>query len=224
MSPQSDGSVKVDVIYLPDADNTYAIDTWSFMSSLAYQTSLDQSGLLNQIEFKQSTTAVGQQVAASGSAMAAQVINLQNAQLLAQQTQMDTAQTAVDQAQTAVSVDQKNLDLLKQRGLADSDPSVVTARSTLALDQVRLQRSTAILDRTHEATRVTNSNAAPGSAISTTPMSTSVWGTVPAWTPPPSYLVPGNRGAGLYCLNEDQAGMQLQAVTLDGSAQGTFSQ
>ena len=63
--PQADGTVNVSVVYLPDSKNTYAIDTTSFMSSYAFQVSLDQNGLLNAVEFKQNTSAVGQQAAAT---------------------------------------------------------------------------------------------------------------------------------------------------------------
>jgi hypothetical protein len=52
VSPRPDGTAAVDVIYLPDSSNVYAVDTWGWLSSSTFQVALDSGGLLSAMEFK----------------------------------------------------------------------------------------------------------------------------------------------------------------------------
>src|SRR5258708_40211062 len=59
VTPQADGTVVVDVIYLPDKDHEYAIHTSSQLSAFTFQASRDEKGLLSSVEYKASTSIVG---------------------------------------------------------------------------------------------------------------------------------------------------------------------
>ena len=113
VTPQADGTISVDVVYLPDKSRAYAIDTSSKLSSYTFQVSRDEKGLLTAIEYKASTAAIGQQVATSAGAAAVQAYNMRAAQQTAVQSQVNTAAAAVDSAnggllaaQAALSSDQ----------------------------------------------------------------------------------------------------------------------
>jgi hypothetical protein len=58
-TPQADGTIAVDIVYLPDSNNTYAFDTYSYFSSYSFQVAPDRFGMLNAVEFKENTSAVG---------------------------------------------------------------------------------------------------------------------------------------------------------------------
>jgi hypothetical protein len=101
VTPQPDGTISVDVIFLPDKQREYAIDTSSHFSSYTFQIARDEKGLLTSLEYKASTTAVGQQLASSGGAYAAQSYNIKAAGLVAVQAQVNSAQTSLDTARTS---------------------------------------------------------------------------------------------------------------------------
>jgi hypothetical protein len=99
--PQKDDTINVSYVLLPDSEHTYAVRSWSFMSNYVYQVTVTQAGLLSAVEFKQDTSTVGQQLAASAAGVATQMYNIKLADQLATQTAVNTAQTAVDSARTA---------------------------------------------------------------------------------------------------------------------------
>src|ERR1700743_737459 len=61
-SPQADGTVNFDVIYLPDKSHEYAIQPSSSLSAHTFQISRDEKGFLNSVEYKADTSMVGQQL------------------------------------------------------------------------------------------------------------------------------------------------------------------
>src|SRR5262245_55324820 len=102
--PQPDGSVAVDVIYLPDHQNVYAVDAWSLFGAYTFQVALDQNGGISKLEFKQNTALVAQQAAATAGAATAQAVSIRSAQAVAAQSAVDTAQREFDEARSTFDV------------------------------------------------------------------------------------------------------------------------
>jgi len=224
--PQADGTVAVDVIYLPDTQNTYAINTWSFMSSYVYQVSLDQNGLLNAVEFKQNTSVVGQQVAATGGAVAAQAVNTRNAQLIAAQTLVDSAQTAVDNARSMRDQAQSKFNLLKANVPANS-PDLLNAQIALSQAQAQLTDAEQNLSRARTSARAATTAVNTGTPVQSATLSPSSAGFgMPSWTQPPVYSISGSRGAVLFAIDDTidaktkQNAVKLRAQKIDPSDVG----
>jgi len=224
--PQGDGTISVSVVYLPDNKNTYAIDTTSCMSNYVFQVSLDQNGLLNAVEFKKSTSAVGQQVAATSGAIAAQVLNAQNARLVASQAAVDTAQSAVDTANANCDAAQMKFNLLNAPGSQALPPEKLNAQIELEQARAKLLVAREVLIRANEASRDVQITASAVTPITTSSLTPSTFG-APKWTPLPVYNISGSRGAVLFAVNDyidEKKGniVELKAAQLDGVGQPNF--
>jgi hypothetical protein len=216
--PQSDGTIAVDVVYLPDSNNTYAIDTSSEMSSYVFQVALDQNGLLNAVEYKQSTSAVSQQVVASTGSAAAQIYNIKAAQSVAAQTAVNSAQSNVDAARAALAAAQNQLD-------ADTANKVETTeinkdRAALAVAQAKYQDALQVLDRVRNTAQAVSVTATAATPIVTTPPTPGTTGFSPQnWSPPIVYDLPEKYGAVLFAINEgskeNKPYVELKAAKID---------
>jgi hypothetical protein len=230
VSPRPDGTVAVDVVYLPDLNNTYAVDTWGWLSSSTFQVTLDSGGLLSAIEFKQNTSAVGQQVATSAGAGAAQLYNLQAQQNVANQTALNTAQSNVATAKSAADAARAQLGsdtnvlsgttaslaalnanaASSSNAIAAAQAAVTAAQTAVNMDSGLLAQALAkyqdaqqTLGQTQTTAQAVAFSATPGAAITPTVPTPGTTGFGPqTWTTPPGYDLPENHGAILYAINE----------------------
>ncbi|MDB6027448.1 MAG: hypothetical protein JWM68_3671 [Verrucomicrobiales bacterium] len=243
VTPQADGSASVDVVYLPDSDETYAIDTSGWLSSSTFQVALDSGGLLSAVEFKQNTSAVGQQLALSSGAATAQIYNLQAAQTAVAQAALNTAQGSTDTAtaarnalQAQLGVDTKILDKktadnaaiqkdpnatqsqkdAAAKAVSDAQAAVNKDTGDLAQAEAKFEITQQVLDRartTAQASSVTASAASPIATSAPTP-STSGFGPQ-AWAPLPLYNLPEKYGAVLFAVKETPNDNDPRAGKLD---------
>jgi len=223
--PQSDGTLSVGVVYLPDANHTYAISTSAYFATYAFQVVLEQGGFLSKIELKQNTAAVPQQAAATAGAMTAQAINLQSAQMAASQTAVDGAQSAVDEARTAVATADAKLRALE----AQSSPPVDqlnSARSEFEQAKAKLRVKEDALRRAQTTARVVATQAQAGTPITTSAAALGTPLVPPTWTTPIVYPIAGDKGAVLFAVNEGVVAgkpfVRLEAARIDGVAQPQF--
>lgn len=56
-SPKGDGSYSVEVVYLPDQNQTYAVETSTFLAKNVMEVSVDESGILKKIDWTANTDA-----------------------------------------------------------------------------------------------------------------------------------------------------------------------
>jgi hypothetical protein len=220
-TPQADGTIAVDVLYLPDRKQCYAIDSSSQMSSYTFKFSRDEKGLLTAIEYKGSTMAVGQQLAASAAAAEVQTFNIKAAQAAAVQTAVNMAQTAVDAAQSAADAAQATL--MSDTASAAALPAGAVPSTTLAADaaavaaaNAKLQVAKQALDRTRSTAQAVAITATAGSPVTTTgPTMGTAFGQ-PTWNSPINYSLPDAVGPVLYTVNDriekDAAGKPLPEV------------
>lgn len=117
--PQEDGSVKVEVIYLPDEENTYAIDVGGAMDDREIAIKVDDAGMLRQVAFKADTTVVAAGFATLAGEASKQTLERINARTAADEAaekkakddratevkelegKIETANTEVEQAREA---------------------------------------------------------------------------------------------------------------------------
>jgi multidrug efflux pump subunit AcrA (membrane-fusion protein) len=198
-------------MYLPDKSRSYAIDPSSHWSSYTFLVARDEKGLLSAIEFKASTTAVGQQLAQSAGAAAAQAYNLRTAQLVAAQTQVNTAQAAVDTAQAATDAARAQLDSDLATGAA---PAAIAAdRAALAQAEAKLAVARQALQRAQTTSQAVSTSISAGSVATTSGPTMGTSFTNPAWPPPTVYNLPEKFGPVLFAINDSGTSVELKAVT-----------
>jgi hypothetical protein len=227
--PQADDTLLVNVIMLPDSDNTYAIKTSSRWSTYSFQLALNPNSTLSAVEFKQDSSAVGQQLAATAGTASTQLYNMKIANAVATQTAVNTAQTAVDSAQSAYDVAAAQVNADKANGASASQLNTDSATEQMKL--AALNDAKAVLSRARSTTQVGSYTATVGTPVATTgptPTTGSNSGFGPqTWSAPVEYELPDAHGAVLYAVNEtlDASGkpvLLLQAAKLDGDPQPTF--
>jgi hypothetical protein len=209
--PQADGAIAVDVIYLPDKSRSYAVDPSSHWSSYTFQVARDEKGLLNAIEFKASTTAVGQQLAQSAGAAAVQAYNMRAAQLAAVQAQVNAAQAAVDLAQA--TLDAAIATLASHSGAGEE---VIKADKTaIAQAEAKLAAAKQTLQRAQIASQAVATSAAAGTIVTTTAPAPGTGFPNQAWPSAPVYALPEMFGPVLFAINDSGTSVELKAVTAE---------
>jgi hypothetical protein len=200
VTPQADGTVAVNVIYLPDKSHEYAIDPSSTLSSYTFQISHDEKGLLTAVEYKASTSIVGQQLATSAGAAAAQVYNANSAALAAQQTQVNTAQANVDTASANAAAAQATLNSDKANSVTNT--IITTDESNLAQAQAKLQVAKSVLQRVQGSVQAVSTSVTPAAGATTTgPTMGTIFGQ-PTWSTPVVYNLPDKFGPVLFAIND----------------------
>ena len=225
VTPKSDGTVSVTVIYLPDTSHEYAVDTSSWASSYSFQIARDPLGLLAGIEYKADTTAVGQQLAASAQAAAVQNYNLNASQLAAVQAQVNTAQTAVDTATANLSAAQAALasDTAKLPSGGTTLTLLATDNSNVEQAMAKLQAAQQVLART-QASSQTVANSISAAAPTSTAAGPTLGTALPAPAPVSTlYNLPSKFGVVLFAVNETATDLSLKAVDSEilGTGVGT---
>jgi hypothetical protein len=172
------------------------------MASSTFQVALGPGGVLSAIEFKQNTSAVGQQVAAGAGAAAAQAYNIQSGQVVAAQTAVNTAQSAYDTQKSATDAIQAQLNA--DQSAANPNPTNIAQDvSNLAQANAKLQDAQTVLDRTRNTAQAVSVTASAGSPITTAPLAPGTTGFGPqTWVQPTPYDLPENHGAVLYKIVE----------------------
>jgi hypothetical protein len=209
VTPQADGTISVDVVYLPDKTHAYAIATSSKLSSYTFQVSRDEKGLLTAIEYKASTTAVGQQLAASTGAAAVQAYNIRAAQQAAVQTQVNTAAAAVDTANATLQAANAALASDQAHGVQNlaSDYNAVNQAAA------KLQAAQQALQRVQTTAQAVSTSVASGTAASTTaPQMGNLFGQ-PTWNTAAVASLPSKFGPVLFAINDTVSG-RVESVTL----------
>jgi hypothetical protein len=203
VAPQANGTTALDVLYLPDSKNTYAVDTSCFMAAYAFDLTVDQNGLLNKVEFKDSTTGVPQQLAATGGAVAASVENARSAQAAAAQTAMDAAQKDADDATAAAVAARAKVTALQNQSPPATQDVMNAALADLAQADAKAAARQSDVDRARNAARAVNLSATMASPQVITGPSVSAGDfNVTAWKDSAPVTLPGELGAVLYAVEE----------------------
>jgi hypothetical protein len=217
-TPQVDGTVAFDVIYLPDSDHCYAIKTKTDLSSYSFQISRDEKGLLTAIEFKASTAIVGQQLLTSAGAAAVQDYNLHAAQQAAVQTAVNTAAGTVDSAKANLTAAQAALD--SDRAHTAPPATITSDYNALAQAEAKFRAANDALQRVQQTGQATSTSVTVGSAAATTaPVMGTIFGQ-PTWPAAAAASnLPSKYSPVLFAINDSMAGASeiVQLAVVDQS-------
>lgn len=211
VTPQADGSIEVDVIYLPDKAHEYAIDTSSHLSDFTFQVSRDEKGLLNSVEYKASTSVVAQQLATSAGAAAAQQYNLSAVQQAAVQSQVNTAAANVDTANGNLQAALAALASDQEMGVQ----SLAADRNAVAQAAAKLSAAQEALQRVRSTSQAVSTTVSAGPVASTTEPSMGNTFGQPTWNTSTVASLPGRYAPVLLAINDTGDAVQLKTITED---------
>ncbi|WP_233810264.1 hypothetical protein [Paraburkholderia sp. HP33-1] len=206
--PQTNGTVAVSILYLPDKSHSYAIDAKSWLSAYSLQVLSNPDGTLSGVYYQGDTTAVSQQAATTAGSLATQSANFSLGKAEAQQSNITAAQTAVDTAQAAA--DAANAALASDKNSVASNPNSVSStaiaadESAAAQAAAKLAVAKQVLQRASSQVPLPGSTTLTPSAVATTdaaptPDTTFSGGT---WAASTSVSLPNPHPAMLYVLND----------------------
>ena len=211
-TPQADGTVNFDVIYMPDKSHEYAIQPSSSLSAYTFQISRDEKGLLNQVEYKADTSLVGQQLASSAGAAATQWYNVDASQLAANQAQINAAQTALDSANSAAQA--ASAALAADQANQPTNLTVIAAdQNALAQAQAKLPTAEQALQRAKTSSQAAATTASAGTPGTQSGPTISSYFQQPTWNPIYPTQLPQRFGPVLYAINDTGEG-ESESVTL----------
>jgi hypothetical protein len=200
VTPRADGTVALDVIYLPDKDHEYAIEPSSTLSAYTFQISRDEKGLLTAVEYKADTSIVGQQLAASAGSGAAQTYTIASGQMAAQQTQVNTSQTALDAANLKYQSALAGLSSDLAAGVTNT--ALIADSNVVAQAYAGIPIAQAALDRAKASAQATSSSITAATPVSAAgPQMGTMFGQ-PAWNPPFAYDLPSHFGPVLFAIDD----------------------
>ena len=138
VTPQPDGSVTADIVFLPDSDNTYAIQADSYLAAHTLTVSA-ANGLLTKVSWNGDSSAVVAQGVQSAEAVAQQQQEAANKVSADKASKLSDAQKAVDDAQLAADTAQADLELL----IANNASSDLVLKAKLALQEAQIKLANA---------------------------------------------------------------------------------
>lgn len=217
VTPKSDGTVSVTVLYLPDHSHEYAVATSSFGSNYEFQIARDSNDVLSGVEYKADTTAVAQQLAASSQAAVVQAYNLNAANQIADQGAVNTAQAAVDSATSNLAAAQAALqsDTAKlPSGASATATQLASDNSTVQQDMAKLTAAQQVLARVQSSSQLASSNTISAATPLAAPSALTA-GTVSAPAAPAAtvYNLPSKFAPALFAVNDKGSG-DAETVTL----------
>ena len=144
VTPAEDGSVAVEVLIMPDPDNTYAIDTYSYFSTHSIYIAIEKGMLQRVGAVTDSTQVVSDAVKASGS-VAAEILKEQATASQSTQTALQTVQSNLATAEMNLAIAQAKLDQLQTSGANSTE--ILNAKLSVAEMKVRRDSAQTALDR-----------------------------------------------------------------------------
>lgn len=137
VTPQTDGSISADIIYLPDPDHTYAIDSSTFLANNTLDVTTE-GGIIKSVNWTGDSSAVVQAAITSAGNVASGILQAEQKQKTDQQTKEETAAKAVSDAQLAL--DQAQADLAIVLATPNAAPSdVLKAKYAVSDATLKLQ-------------------------------------------------------------------------------------
>jgi len=159
VKPKGDGTMDVEVEYLPDPDHQYAVSAWSFLGSHELTVEVDDNGLLKKIVWDKDDSAVAAQLANSAGNVGAAKITAdgeaKKAEEAKKETQAKERAAKLDEARKAQAEAQVNYDvavaeLKSLEALRDAGQNVSTelraAIVRVAAAEARLNAASGLID------------------------------------------------------------------------------
>lgn len=147
VTPNADGSISADIIYLPDPEHSYVVESFSFLASDALEVSTE-GGIIKTINWTGDSSAVVADAVASGGSAASGILQAEQTKKAEQKAKEDTARKAVDDAQLEFDLAQSTLafrtaseplgsDKIKEATLALQAAALKLSAAQAAFDRIR---------------------------------------------------------------------------------------
>lgn len=176
VTPNKDGTVTVEKIYLPDPNNEYAIQASSFLGSYTIDVNRTKEGFLETVSFNSDSTGVAKQLMQTEANLKATEIDAQAAKSKAADTEskasddkkaasIAAAEKIQKDTQLAVDVSQRKLDLLVEIKGQPNPPSNINEQiisAKLAVAEAVVRRDTALVAYNSTVSNFAAANAAGG--------------------------------------------------------------
>lgn len=141
VEPQSDGTMTVEVLYLPDPNNTYTVTASSILGSYTLDVKTKE-GLLDMVSFSPNGMAVAEQLATSAGNVEKARIDARSKADEAEAKAAEATAKVISDVSTAVATAQAKLDRLKElrdAGLKVTEEQIVAAEVDLAVAKAKLE-------------------------------------------------------------------------------------
>lgn len=146
MKPQEDGTLKAEIVYLPDPERTYAVDSFNFFASesLAVKTT---GGVLTKLDWTGDSSAVLADTLKAGGNVAKDILEAKKQEQSEQMTKENAATKAVDDAQLELDQAQAKLDALLAQQPPLPSATILEARITVQSAELKLNAAKSVLAR-----------------------------------------------------------------------------
>lgn len=114
MEPQSDGSVKLEVKYLPDPNNAYTLNVNAYLSTATFDVKT-KDGMLTSVGLNADSSAVAVKAIEAATDLRKQKLTAQHEQEEARKTQESSKKAATKAAAEAATAQREKLDLLQAK-------------------------------------------------------------------------------------------------------------
>ena len=108
VTPKEDGSISADILYLPDPERTYAVNSFSVFANDTLEISTE-GGIVKTINWTGDSSAVVADAIASAGTVASGILQAEQTKNADQKAKEDTANKAVDDAQLELDLAQSTL-------------------------------------------------------------------------------------------------------------------
>jgi hypothetical protein len=148
VTPQADGSVVAEVVYMPDPDHTYAIHSYSIFATNALEVITENSGIIKSVNWTADSSAVVAGAITSTGTVTGTLLQAEQKQKQEAQAQENSASKAVADARLALAQAEANLALALASGTA---ADILRARIAVSDATLKLQALEAALNRIRSA-------------------------------------------------------------------------
>lgn len=158
VTPRTDGGVDVEVVYLPDAENEYAVEAKSIIGNFTIDVNRSAEGFLETVNFNGDSTGVAKQLIASAGNVIAAEVEAKTEKAKAQAVEAKEAakkeSVALEEAENALREAELNLEIavrkrellenLKQQGGAPQNINDQIFSAKIAEEEARVRRDSTL--------------------------------------------------------------------------------
>jgi hypothetical protein len=173
VSPLKDGGVDVEIVYLPDPDNEYAIQAESVLGNYTIDINITEEGFLKTVSFNSDNTGISKQLIDSTAALEAAHIDARSEK---EKSDKDQAKAEMEKKETALAEAEKLLEettlsldvathkltfLISQKG-SEGAPEDINSQiflAKLAVEEAQVKRDAALSAFEEKASELNAANA-----------------------------------------------------------------
>jgi len=138
VTPNDDGTVEATIIYLPDPERTYAIDSSSYLATDTLDVTIE-TGQIKIITWTGDSSGVVSEAIKSSANVASEILKAEETKKAAEKSKLDDASKAVDDAQLEFDLAESKLALLKAAATPNAPNTAAIQDAEIALKAARIK-------------------------------------------------------------------------------------